>query len=77
MHGSLLFTLEVTQEVDAGNHRKIYNSIPKKAESLSEAPIAMVAHIGKQTNNKIGCKKKDKPENVIPDRKQQPHHIGK
>ena len=65
MYGSLLLTLEVAQHIDAGNHRKKYCSITKKAESFSETPITMVAYIGKQANDKIGCKKKDKPENII------------
>ena len=72
MHRCLLFTLEVAEQIDAGNHRKVYCSIAEKAESLPEAPIAMVAHIGKQAYDKIYRKEKDEPENIVPDREQQP-----
>jgi hypothetical protein len=75
MHRRLLLTFEVAKQIDAGNHRKIYCSVTEKAESLPEAPVAMVAHIGKQANHKIGCKKKDQPEDIVPYWKHQPYHV--
>jgi hypothetical protein len=72
MHSHILLAFEVAKQIDAGNHRKVYCSVTEKAESLSEAPIAMVAHIGKQANDKIDREEKNKPEDIVPDWKQQP-----
>jgi hypothetical protein len=66
MHGSPLFSLQITKEIDAGNHRKIDSGIPEKAECFSETPFAMITHICQQSNDKIDGEKQYQPENVIP-----------
>ena len=76
MNSRPLFTFEITQKIDAGNHREIYSGVTEKAERLPETPFATVAHISKQANHKIGSEQKDQPEYIVPDREQQPHNIG-
>ena len=66
VYSCLLLAFEITQQIDAGNHRKIDSGIPEKAECFSETPFAMITHICQQSNDKIDGEKQYQPENVIP-----------
>ena len=77
LHSRLLLSFKMAQEIDGCNHKEIDRRVAKKAKSLSETPLTVVAQVGKHARYKIEREKQHQPEHVVFNGEKQPCDIGK